>query len=232
MRVIRDEHTGRVLVQVDGKQYAHIHEIADARVGRRVLWAIADLLRFTGGMAANPQAVRSAASQENISESRPHSGPTHAQVPAANPSPQASPSGEGPRPTAPLPTSAQSAPAIGTGQRLPRRQTRITSTSAQTEPPARERYSLVGYFLKGFTPRESKASTPEPRAFIDEIEEILQGYIERRPTPLPCDVHVQAGPDGALQIEIGLNTYGHPDDVPDPEIRALIKQAVTEWENS
>jgi hypothetical protein len=63
MRVIRDERTGQVLVEVEGRRYAHLREIEDAQVGRRVLWAIADLLRFTGGMAANPQAVRSAAQQ-------------------------------------------------------------------------------------------------------------------------------------------------------------------------
>jgi hypothetical protein len=60
MRVIRDEQTGQVVVQVEGERYTHIREIQDARVGRRVLWAIADLVRFTGGMATNPQAVRTA----------------------------------------------------------------------------------------------------------------------------------------------------------------------------
>jgi hypothetical protein len=63
MRVIRDERTGQVLVEVGGQRYAHLREIDDAQVGRRILWAIADLLRFTGGMAANPQAVRNAAQQ-------------------------------------------------------------------------------------------------------------------------------------------------------------------------
>jgi hypothetical protein len=59
MRVFRDERTGRIAVEVEGQSYTHIREIQDAQVGRRVLWAIADLIRFTGGMAANPQAVRS-----------------------------------------------------------------------------------------------------------------------------------------------------------------------------
>ena len=64
MRVIRDQKTGRVVVEIDGQPYTHIREIKDAQTGRRVLWAIADLVRFTGGMATNPQAVRTVTESE------------------------------------------------------------------------------------------------------------------------------------------------------------------------
>jgi hypothetical protein len=60
MRVLRDPDSGRVLVEVEGRRYEHIREIEEAQAGRRVLWAIADLIRFTGGMATNARAVRSA----------------------------------------------------------------------------------------------------------------------------------------------------------------------------
>jgi hypothetical protein len=58
MRVIRDQETGGVLVEVDGRRYTHIRQIRDAAVGRRVLSTVADLVQFTGGMATNPQAVQ------------------------------------------------------------------------------------------------------------------------------------------------------------------------------
>jgi hypothetical protein len=60
MRVYRDPESARVLVEVEGRRYERLREIEDAQVGRRVLWTIADLVRFTGGMATNPRAVRSA----------------------------------------------------------------------------------------------------------------------------------------------------------------------------
>jgi hypothetical protein len=63
MRVIRDPQTGNLLVQVDGQRYAHIRQIHDAAVGRRVLSIVADLVQFTGRMAANPQAVRAASAE-------------------------------------------------------------------------------------------------------------------------------------------------------------------------
>jgi len=73
MRVLRDPSGGRVLVEVDGRRYEHLREIEDAQVGRRVLWAIADLVRFTGGMATNPRVVRNASEgvawQEDLAKS-------------------------------------------------------------------------------------------------------------------------------------------------------------------
>jgi hypothetical protein len=179
MRVIRNERTGQVSIEVEGQQYTHLREIEDPRVGRRVLWAIADLLRFTGGMAANPQAVRSAAQQVAQDERT----PAPAQEPLAGPSMSA----------------------------------------------AGSRYSMVEFFRRGFEP--SPATSPSgTSSFIDEIEAILQVHIQRRPTPLPYEVHVTTGPDTRLQIRVGQDVYGSPDEVPDLEVRELIRAAVAEWE--
>jgi hypothetical protein len=51
MRVSRDE-TGGIVVEVQGRTYKHIREITDGQVGRLVLQAIADLVKFTGGLIA------------------------------------------------------------------------------------------------------------------------------------------------------------------------------------
>ena len=218
MRVIRDQQTGRVLVEVAGKQYASIREISDAQVGRRVLWAISDLVRFTGGMATNPQAMRSVAKEEPARQPEPE--------PVAAPTaPQAAPVSVSAlaRPAASEQPQAQPTP--------PPRPVRATSAPLAPETP-RERYSLLGYFRQGFT-RESKLEpVVSTSSFIDEIEAILQARIQQLAAPLPSDVHVLAGGDGALQIEVGLDVYGSPDEVPDPQIRQLIKDAVAEWEKS
>jgi hypothetical protein len=71
MRVLRNPDTGRVMIEVEGRCYEHIREIEDAQVGRRILWAIADLIRFTGGVATNPQAVRSASAAVDWEEGTP-----------------------------------------------------------------------------------------------------------------------------------------------------------------
>ena len=212
MRVVYDERRERVLVEVGGERYAHIREIVDADVGKRVLWAIIDLIRFTGGVAAKPQAVRSAIG----TQPPPMPGPT-------------------PQSTAPPPAVNVQAPAPVKGvQPAPAPVPKPTPQATPLVPvldaePDRQRYSIVGFFRRGF---EQPTSTPAPSAgsFIDEIEEILQERIQNLPIPLPCTVHVLTGPDCSLQIEVGLDTYSSPDEVPDPEIRQLIKDAVAEWE--
>ncbi len=218
MRVIRDEQTGRVLVHVEGKQYAHIREITDARVGRRVLWAIADLVRFTGGMATNPQAVRS--------------------VLDAAPPPQEQPATAAVTSPPPPPPSVQVAPPTSAAPRAvaPTMSTpaRPSTRSYESSPPetqgTRKRYNLVDYFRQGFQARASAEPIPGPTSFIDEIEEILQGYLQALPTPLPFEVHMLSSETGLLQIEVGNDTYSSPDEVPDPQIQQLIRAAVAEWE--
>ena len=206
MRVVRDQQTGQVLVEINGQQYAHIREIKDAQVGRRVLWAIADLLRFTGGMAANPQAVRSV-SQGAAPPSLPAEQPTPAM---ATPDPGSEPFA----PAATLLTSrAHGREAISTPDQTPK-----TTDIGRT---------ITDFFRRGFQPPPAIQPTG---SFVDEIDQILQKHLQRHPVPLSCGVHVRTGRDGSLQIEVGANTYPSPNDVPDPDIRELIKSAVAEWE--
>lgn len=186
MRVIRDEATGRLLVEVEGRRYASIREIEDARVGRRVLWAIADLVRFTGGMATNPQAMRS------IGE-----------PPAAGPA-------------APPPTTASPLPSSS-----------ARTTVSSLAEPERQSYNMAEFFRRGF-----QATEPAPaaaRSFIDEIDDILQGYLERVPNRTES-VHVRSAEDGTLRIEVGTTHYDSIEEVPVPEIQRLIRAAVAEWE--
>jgi hypothetical protein len=54
MRVLRDEASGGIVIEVQGRAYNNIREITDGRVGRTVLQAIADLVKFTGGLVRLP----------------------------------------------------------------------------------------------------------------------------------------------------------------------------------
>jgi hypothetical protein len=222
MRVLRDEQTGRTIIQVGEEQYAHIREIKDPQVGRRVLWAIADLIRFTGGMAANPQALRTIA--QDTLPSRP--GPEA--LLAEETPPQAD------RPSQPLaggPREEQdtSPEASALLERLSRQEGGYGSGIEDLEA-ARGRGGIVDFFRRGFEAQPSSAAAPVSTSFIDEIEGILQARIRRLRAPLSQEVHVRTGADGTLQITVGVQVYPSPDQVPEPEIRQLIKSAVAEWE--
>ena len=216
MRVIRDQQTGRIVVEIQGERYEHLREIADARVGRRVLWAIADLIRFTGGMATHPQAVQSAAQRaaqeqgipipHDIASARGQQAPPQGAAGTA-----ARPGLPESRPPTPLPpTSAppQATPAAG----------------------AAPRYSMLAFFQRGLQPPPTSTTLPGPGSFVGEIEGLLQGLIEQRATPLPYEVHLSVGPEDRLQIEVGRQVYDSADEVPDPEVQDLIRAAVAEWE--
>lgn len=203
MRVIRDEETGRLLVEVEGRRYAHIREIGDARVGRRVLWAIADLVRFTGGMATNPQAMRS----------------------IGEPPPAAAAAAPTTGPVAPPPVSATPPPVSVTSSPPP---ISTRSTVSSLAEPERPRYSMTEFFRRGLQPNEPAVAGPT--SFIEEIDEILQGYLERLPQRPVESVHVLSAKDGTLCIEVGDTRYDSVEQVPLPEIQQLIRAAVAEWE--
>lgn len=59
MRVLRDEDTGALIVEVEGNRYRRLTEIQDGRIGNQVLQAIADLIRFTGGIVRESWATAS-----------------------------------------------------------------------------------------------------------------------------------------------------------------------------
>ena len=211
MRVIHDREMGRVLVEVDGQRYAHIREIRDAAVGRRVLWAISDLVRFTGGLAISPQAAQSAQTgpaadgpgKDAASRTETASGAGTALGTQVAP-PPLSPSQ--PPPASALPGADSVAPQQGAG--------------------------LVGYLRRGFQAPPPAEPLPSPTAWIAEIDDILQRTVRELPAPPSQPVRVTSAEDGMLQIIVGTRAYGSADEVPDPEIRALIQAAVAEWEKS
>jgi len=207
MSVIRDRERGGVLVEVDGRRYAHLREIEDAQVGRRVLWAIADLVRFSGGMATNPQAVRSA----QAADANPEAGAARG-AGAASPPPSASE------------TAAPSA------SHVPQRFSDLGSLDlAEPSPPEGPR-GIIGFFQRGFQAPLPTEELPSPTAFIGEIDEILQRMIRQLPAPPSQSVRVSSSESGALQILVGREIYSGADQIPDAQVRQLIQAAVAEWE--
>jgi hypothetical protein len=204
MRVIRDEQTARILVEVGDERYAHIREISDAQVGRRVLWAIADLIRFTGGMAANAQAVRSAAQQSAQEQGLSVSQDAEGQ---------------------------QTGEAVDVAHAPARPKVPAPSTPARPEPDIGAPHSISAFFQRGLQASTVSPALPGPTSFVLEIEDILQEMVVQRTPPLSEEVHVSTGPQNQLRVEVGGEVYGSVSEVPDPEIRTLIQAAVAEWED-
>jgi len=210
MRVLRDEDTGAVVVEVEGRQYRQLVEIRDGRIGNQVLEAIADLIKFTGGIVKRQWAAASITPVVPTRE-RP-------------PQPQVVEPASPPQAVAVEPFGSDEEEAFL--RRLREGDLGVGKT------PAREAQPGIMSFIRRRKPQVTAEPTGAGGTFIDEIEEILQRMISTAPTPLGKEVHVRTGPDGGLQIQVGGQYFSSADEVPDPAIRDFIQAAVKEWERS
>lgn len=67
-------------------------------------------------------------------------------------------------------------------------------------------------------------------SIVSQIDSILQARLVG--TPLESrGVFLAQSPEGGVMVYVGLTKYTGLDDVPDPEIKAAIRAAISEWEN-
>lgn len=63
-----------------------------------------------------------------------------------------------------------------------------------------------------------------------EIDQLLQIHIKALPEFSGRYVHVANAPDGGLRFDVDGGRYGAIDEIPDRQVQALIRTAITEWE--
>jgi len=67
-------------------------------------------------------------------------------------------------------------------------------------------------------------------SMVSQIDAILQTRLIG--TPLESrGIFLTQSPEGGVNVYVGLTRYGGIDEVPEPEIKAAIRAAITEWEN-
>lgn len=77
--------------------------------------------------------------------------------------------------------------------------------------------------------KEDRPAAPAG-SIVSQIDSILQQRVVG--TPLEDrGVFLAQSPEGGVIVYIGLTKYMGIDDVPDPEVKAAIRAAITEWEN-
>jgi hypothetical protein len=76
--------------------------------------------------------------------------------------------------------------------------------------------------------KAERKESDAPRSMVEEIDEILQDMLEDSSLSERA-VRLMEGPGGIATVLIGIDSYAM-EDVPDPEIKDLIKQAVATWE--
>jgi hypothetical protein len=77
--------------------------------------------------------------------------------------------------------------------------------------------------------KEDRPST-SATSIVGQIDSVLQERLAG--TPLDeRGIFLTESPDGGVMVYVGLTKYMAIDDVPDAEIKAAIRGAITEWEN-
>lgn len=77
--------------------------------------------------------------------------------------------------------------------------------------------------------KEDRPSTPA-NSIVGQIDSILQARLEG--TPLgERGIFLTQSPEGGVMVYVGLTRYNGVDDVPDPEVKAAIRAAISEWED-
>jgi hypothetical protein len=78
-------------------------------------------------------------------------------------------------------------------------------------------------------PMEDRPAAPA-NSIVTQIDSILQTQLVG--TPLEeRGIFLTQSSDGGVIVYVGLTRYNGVDDVPDPEIKAAIRGAISEWEN-
>lgn len=78
--------------------------------------------------------------------------------------------------------------------------------------------------------QEGVVADRKPSTMIEQINAILQERIEASGRS-ELAVRLIEGPDGMARVLIGVHSYEIPE-VPDPEVRELIREAVASWEST
>lgn len=139
----------------------------------------------------------------------------------AAPPPQSSPS----RPAAPAPSTPPATVedrlnALG-GPLPENKPTPPKPASLPPQPPPAAR--------AGTTAKEDRPVAPA-NSIVGQIDSILQNRLAG--TPLEDrGIFLAQSPEGGVAVFVGLTRYNGIDDVPDPEIKAAIRAAISEWEN-
>jgi hypothetical protein len=78
-----------------------------------------------------------------------------------------------------------------------------------------------------------KAAAPDPAPgfnLAEEINEIVQARLRYSPLASTHQIVVTSDLGGGIRIKVGSQYYSSPDDIPNPEIKELIKASIKEWE--
>jgi hypothetical protein len=136
---------------------------------------------------------------------------------------QPPPASQPPKPAPPPPSAAKSPE----GPAQPAKKSPSPDEDLPSMAPG-TMFRQIGRAAMGYKP-EPVEETPA-LSIPDQIEQVLQKHLVDRPEFAGRSIHVRPSPFGGVRIEVDGQFFEGVGDVSDDEVRALIQDAVREWE--
>jgi hypothetical protein len=207
LRFLHDPNTGQFVVEVGDQRYTKLTEVPDRKVGQYLLELAAHFLHFTNGV------VVTEAGMKNVG------------LPKVGVTPKPMALATRRRAQATMPTSGNpfNSPASDDAERA-------LLESLQSKLQAGSQRSRSGLFNLGVVAQPE--ATVSPLNLANQINEIVQARLRYVPLSRRPEVSISSSLSGGIRIKVDNKYYNTPDEVPDLEVRQLIKDSIKEWERS
>lgn len=221
-RLWREKQAGGLVVEINGKSYVAPTPLSDAE--RDALEQVARDLRgwlgigLANGAGAAVKATVAAPAVTAPVEATPAPGSPAPDFLAPNPESKTAPIPDVPPPYPPE-----------TVQPLSGTSTASSTTAAAIPLPP------PGTRLKSMTGAKEESPLPPAaarnRSIVMQIDDVLQDMLLHSPLG-SRGIKLTEDPVRGVIVYVGINHYDGIDNVPDPEIKAFIRQAVQTWEST
>jgi hypothetical protein len=224
IRLISDPDQGHFCIHLADRCYKRLTDVEDPATGQYILEALTRLLQFSNGVLAANDGVA-------LVSLPPLSPDVHTPLPAMPQPGSETPASTVPPLGKPVESPASGSPPASTEARLSEQERFLRQLMSQVSPvsPPIERPSLMGG-IRRMRSRTSDDLLPRLN-LAGEIDRIFQGKLMASAMS-GTDAKVEENPDGGVRIRVGRGYYDSPDEVPDPQLRSLLKLAIAEWERS
>ena len=221
LRLLRDPQSGDLIVEVAGRHYSKLTDVDDKEVGQYILELVAHLLVFTNGVIATEIGVKSVYLPKRLSKVPiPFKRPTPV---SQLPDPAVHESSSEPEPTSSEPDELVPKP--------PPEAEAAFLASLQARPPQPEPQQGGGG-MYGRPKPTSEAGAMPGFDLAGEINKIVQTRLMISPLSSASIVEIVSDHRGGIRILVDDISYASPDDIPDPEVKKLIKESIKQWERS
>jgi hypothetical protein len=102
---------------------------------------------------------------------------------------------------------------------------------AESKEETKPRINLARGAQMFFSENVSRKIESQPKSIVGMIDDVLQKKLETSPLQSK-KIKLEDGPQGEVIVLVGADRYTGVDQVPDPEIQSIIREAIAEWDRT